>query len=126
MSDLPENLLYTEGHSWLRQDDDGLLTLGITEHGQSLLGDLVYVQLPEVGVQVEEGGVLATLESVKSAWDVQAPVGLEVVEVNGELATSPERINEDPYGEGWIVRCRALGTLPPLMDAAAYHAFIGE
>lgn len=126
MSDLPENLLYTEGHSWLRQDDDGLLTVGITEYGQSLLGDLVYVQLPEVGAQVEEGGVLATVESVKSAWDVQAPVGLEVVEVNGELATSPERINEEPYGEGWIVRCRALAPLPPLMDAAAYQGLIGE
>lgn len=126
MSALPENLLYTEGHTWLRQDDDGLLTLGITEHGQSLLGDLVYVQLPEVGARVEAGGVVATLESVKSAWDVQAPVALEVAEVNGELATSPERINEDPYGEGWIVRCRALGTLPPLLDAQTYRSFIGE
>lgn len=126
MSDLPENLLYTEGHSWLRQDDDGLLTLGITEHGQSLLGDIVFAQLPEVGAQVEEGGNLATVESVKSAWDVMAPVGLEVVEVNDELATTPERINEDPYAEGWIVRCRAIGTLPPLMDAKAYQDFIGE
>ncbi|MGK0673591.1 MAG: glycine cleavage system protein GcvH [Halothiobacillaceae bacterium] len=126
MRELPENLLYTEGHSWLRQDDDGLLSVGITEHGQSLLGDVVYAKLPKVGAQVEEGGVLATVESVKSAWDVQAPVGLEVVEVNDELATSPEHINEEPYGEGWIVRCRALATLPPLMDAAAYRAFIGE
>lgn len=126
MSTIPDNLLYTEGHAWLRQDDDGLWTLGITEHGQSLLGDLVYAQLPEVGAQVEEGGVLATVESVKSAWDVQAPVGLEVVAVNEALLSSPERVNEDPYAEGWIVRCRALGTLPPLMDAAAYRDFIGE
>jgi len=126
MSNLPANLLYTEGHSWLRQDEDGLLTLGITEHGQSLLGDLVYVQLPEVGTRVEEGGVLAAVESVKSAWDVQAPVALEVVEVNDELVSSPERINEDPYGEGWIARCRALAALPSLMDAGAYQSFIGE
>lgn len=126
MSALPDNLLYTEGHSWLRQDDDGLVAIGITEHGQSLLGDLVFVQLPEAGVQVGEGGVLATVESVKSAWDVLAPAGVEVVEVNDELPASPERINEDPYTEGWVVRCRVQGTLPPLMDAEAYKDFIGE
>lgn len=126
MSALPENLLYTEGHSWLRQDDDGLIAIGITEHGQSLLGDLVYVQLPEAGASMEEGGVIATVESVKSAWDVLAPVALEIVEVNDTLSATPEEVNEDPYAAGWIVRCRVEGSLPPLMDAAAYKDFIGE
>lgn len=126
MSALPDNLLYTEGHSWLRQDDDGLITIGITEHGQSLLGDLVFAQLPECGAHVGEGGVLATVESVKSAWDVLAPAEVEVVEVNDELPASPEKINEEPYTEGWVVRCRVQGTLPPLMGADAYKEFIGE
>ncbi|MEW6764461.1 MAG: glycine cleavage system protein GcvH [Pseudomonadota bacterium] len=126
MSSLPENLLYTEGHSWLRQDEDGLLTVGITEHGQSLLGDLVYAQLPEPGTRFEEGQTLATVESVKSAWDVQAPLAVEVTEVNEALSSNPEQVNEDPYETGWVLRCRALGTLPPLMDADAYKDFIGE
>ncbi|TQV64478.1 MAG: glycine cleavage system protein GcvH [Halothiobacillaceae bacterium] len=126
MSALPENLLYTEGHTWLRQDDDGLITIGITEHGQSLLGDLVFVQLPETGARMEAGGVIASVESVKSAWDVLAPTAIEVVEVNDALQASPETVNEEPYAAGWIVRCRALGTLPPLMDASSYKDFIGE
>ncbi len=126
MSSLPENLLYTEGHSWLRQDEDGLLTLGLTEHGQSLLGDLVFVQLPEAGAHFAEGETVATVESVKSAWDVLAPLELEVVEVNAALTSAPEQVNEDPYEAGWVARCRALGTLPPLMDANAYKDFIGE
>lgn len=126
MSVILESLFYTEGHTWLRLEDDQGLCLGITEHGQALLGDVVYVQLPEVGAVIEEGQVLATLESVKSAWDVLAPIRLEVIEVNETLRASPERVNEDPYAEGWLIRCRCLSPLPTLMDALAYKEFIGE
>lgn len=126
MTTLPENLRYTDGHVWLRQDEDGLYTLGLTEHGQSLLGDLVFVQLPEVGARIDKDGVLAALESVKSAWDVQLPVDVEVVEVNSKLADNPELINEQPFGEGWIVRLRALESMPDLLDAQAYRALIGD
>ncbi|MEW6445108.1 MAG: glycine cleavage system protein GcvH [Pseudomonadota bacterium] len=123
---LPENLLYTEGHSWLSQGEDGLLTIGITEYGQSLLGDLVFVQLPEVGARCAEGDTLATVESVKSAWDVLAPLEVVVTEVNDTLSDAPEQINEAPYTAGWIVRCSPSAELPSLMDAAAYKDFIGE
>ncbi|MCI0517385.1 MAG: glycine cleavage system protein GcvH [Woeseiaceae bacterium] len=106
MSELPGELLYTEEHEWLRQEEDGTVTIGITDHAQSALGDLVYVELPEVGAELDAGDEMAVVESVKAASDVYAPVGGTVLEVNADLADDPEKINSDPYGDGWIVRMR--------------------
>jgi len=126
MSGLPENLMYTDSHAWLRQDEDGLVTLGVTEYGQSLLGDLVFIQFPEVGAQIDEGDTIATLESVKSAWDVFAPVAMTIEAINEELVDQPERVNEDAFGEGWLVRVRVSEELDTLMDADAYKDFSSE
>jgi glycine cleavage system H protein len=104
MSELPGELLYTEEHEWLRQEEDGSVTIGITDHAQAALGDLVYVELPEVGAELDVGDEMAVVESVKAASDVYAPVGGTVVAVNTNLADDPEKINSDPYGDGWIVR----------------------
>lgn len=104
MNELPGDLLYTNDHEWLRREDDGTVTIGITEHAATSLGDLVYVELPEVGLDVESAGEMAVVESVKAASDVYAPIGGSVVAVNEDLADDPEKINTEPYGEGWIVR----------------------
>ena len=104
MSELPGDLNYTEEHEWLRREEDGSVTIGITDHAQAALGDLVYVELPEVGQDVEAGGEMAVVESVKAASDVYAPVAGSVAAVNEELGDDPEKINADPYGDGWIVR----------------------
>ncbi len=126
MSGFPENLAFTDSHAWLRRDDDGLVTLGVTEYGQSLLGDLVFIQFPEVGAHMDEGDTLVTLESVKSAWDVLAPFAMTVEAVNEELVDQPERVNEDAFGEGWLVRVRVNDALDTLMDADAYKDFASE
>lgn len=104
MTELPGDLRYTSEHEWLRQEEDGSVTVGITDHAQAALGDLVYVELPEEGQELDAAGEMAVVESVKAASDVYAPISGTVVEVNGELADDPERINSDPYGDGWIVR----------------------
>jgi glycine cleavage system H protein len=109
MSDLPGDLKYTKDHEWLRQEEDSSITIGITDHAQSALGDLVYVELPEVGQDLETGGEMAVVESVKAASDVYAPVSGSVVAVNEDLADDPEKINSDPYGDGWIVRMQPSG-----------------
>lgn len=104
MSELPGDLLYTGEHEWLRQEEDGSVTVGITDYAQAQLGDLVYIELPETGAEVDEGGEMAVVESVKAASDVYAPVSGTVVEVNAALADDPEKVNSDPYGDGWMVR----------------------
>ena len=104
MSELPGDLLYTNDHEWLRRESDGSVTVGITEHAATALGDLVYVELPELGQDVDAGGEMAVVESVKAASDVYAPVAGNVAAINEELADEPEKINADPYGDGWIVR----------------------
>jgi len=101
--------LYTPEHEWLRREDDGSVTIGVTDHAQAALGDLVYVELPEVGQVVENGGDMAVVESVKAASDVFSPIDGTVVAVNDELADDPEKANADPYGEGWIVRVQPSG-----------------
>ena len=106
MSELPGDLLYTSEHEWLRREDDGSVTIGVTDHAQAALGDLVYVELPEVGQDVDSGGDMAVVESVKAASDVYAPIDGSIVAVNEELADDPEKINADPYGDGWIVRVK--------------------
>jgi glycine cleavage system H protein len=128
MSELPGDLLYTNDHEWLRREDDGSITIGITDHAQSSLGDLVYVELPEVGLDVDEAGEMAVVESVKAASDVYAPIGGNIVAVNEELADDPEKINSDPYGDGWIVRIQPSDTIDEsaLMSPDAYQTFLDE
>ncbi len=128
MSELPGDLMYTEEHEWLRREDDGSVTIGITDHAQSALGDLVYVELPEVGQDVEVAGEMAVVESVKAASDVYAPISGNIVAVNEELADDPERINTDPYEEGWIVRLQPSDGIDDgaLLTPDAYQTFIDE
>ena len=121
MSEVPENLKYAESHEWVLVED-GVATVGITDHAQDALGDLVYVEVPEVGAEFDAGDAAAVVESVKAASDVYAPVGGEVIAVNEALADAPELITDEPYGEGWIMRIRMSddGELDELMDAEAY------
>jgi glycine cleavage system H protein len=126
MSELPGDLKYTNEHEWLRQEEDGTVTIGITDHAQSALGDLVYVELPEIDQEVEAGGEMAVVESVKAASDVYAPISGQVVGVNEALADDPELINADAYGEGWIVRMKPSGDNGETMDPDAYQAFLDE
>ncbi len=126
MSELPGDLQYTKEHEWLRREDDGSVTIGITDHAQSALGDLVYVELPEVGQEVEVDGEMAVVESVKAASDVYAPVAGTVVAVNEALSDDPEIINSDPYGEGWIVRMEATDGDAELMSPEEYQALLDE
>jgi glycine cleavage system H protein len=126
MSELPGDLEYTAEHEWLRKEEDGTVTIGITNHAQSALGDLVYVELPEVGQEVASGGEMAVVESVKAASDVYAPISGEVIAVNEELADDPEKINADPYGDGWIVRMRPSGDGGETMSPDDYQTFLDE
>jgi glycine cleavage system H protein len=126
MSELPGDLRYTSEHEWLRKEDDGSVTIGITDHAQAALGDLVYVELPELDQDVESGDEMAVVESVKAASDVYAPIAGTVIEINEILADDPEKINEDPYGDGWIVRIRPSGDDADTMDPDEYQAFLDE
>ena len=126
MSELPGDLKYTSDHEWLRQEEDGSVTVGITDHAQSALGDLVYVELPEVNQEVEAGSDMAVVESVKAASDVYAPIGGTVVAVNDALADDPEAINNDPYGDGWIVRLEPSGDEGELLSPDAYQALLDD
>ncbi len=127
MNELPGDLLYTNEHEWLRREDDGSVTIGITDHAQSALGDLVYVELPEVGQDLNGGGDMAVVESVKAASDVFAPIAGNVIAVNGELSDDPEKINSDPYGDGWIVRLQpGAGDDGDLMTPDVYQTFLDE
>ncbi len=128
MSELPGDLLYTSEHEWLRREDDGSVTIGVTDHAQAALGDLVYVELPEVGQDVDSGGDMAVVESVKAASDVYAPIDGSIVAVNEELADDPEKINADPYGDGWIVRVQPNDALDEsaLMTPDAYQELLDQ
>jgi glycine cleavage system H protein len=128
MSDLPGDLLYTKDHEWLRREEDGSVTIGITDHAQSSLGDLVYVELPEVGQDVDDGGEMAVVESVKAASDVYAPIAGNIAAINEDLADNPEAINSDPYGDGWIVRLTPSDGVDEsaLMTPDDYQQFIDE
>ncbi|MEM7431995.1 MAG: glycine cleavage system protein GcvH [Pseudomonadota bacterium] len=128
MTELPGDLLYTSEHEWLRREDDGSVTVGITDHAQSALGDLVYVELPEEGAELEAGGDMAVVESVKAASDVYAPIAGSVVAVNEDLGDDPEKINADPYGDGWIVRLQPSDEIDEgaLMTPDAYQAQLDD
>ncbi len=128
MSEMPGDLLYTAEHEWLRREEDGSVTIGITDYAQGALGDLVYVELPEVEQDLENGGEMAVVESVKAASDVYAPLAGTVVAVNEALADDPEKINSDPYGDGWIVRLQPSDGIDEdaLMSPDAYQQFVDE
>ena len=122
---VPEELQYTKSHEWVRTEDD-TATIGITDHAQEELGDIVYVELPEVGATFEAGDSFGTVESVKAVSDLYTPVGGEVVEVNESLDESPEKINEDPYGEGWMVKLRVSEAGTGLLSASDYERLLEE
>jgi glycine cleavage system H protein len=128
MSNTPTDLRYTNSHEWLRDEGDGTVTIGITEHAQELLGDLVFVDLPEVGTAVAAGDDCAVVESVKAASDVYSPVSGEVIAVNETLDGAPETINEDAFGDGWIFKLKLddAAELDGLLDAEAYAALVAE
>jgi len=125
MSEIPEELKYTKSHEWVRDEGDGIAAIGITDHAQELLGDLVFVELPEVGTELAAGAECAVVESVKAASDIYSPLDGEVVEVNEALADSPEAINEAPY-ENWIFKMKMAdpSQLDNLLDAAGYAELI--
>ena len=128
MSNQPQDLKYAETHEWVRDEGDGTITVGISDHAQELLGDLVFVDLPGVGDTVEAGGDCAVVESVKAASDVYSPVSGEVVAINEALGDAPETINEDAFGEGWLFRLQPadIAEMAPLMDADAYEMFLAS
>jgi glycine cleavage system H protein len=128
MSDIPADLHYTESHEWVRDNGDGTVTVGITEHAQDALGDLVFVEVPEVGKSFAAKDACAVVESVKAASDIYAPVAGEVVAVNEALDGTPETINSDPYGEGWIFQLKLSGDDPTegLLDADGYQKVLDE
>ncbi|HJT89091.1 MAG TPA: glycine cleavage system protein GcvH [Bryobacteraceae bacterium] len=122
----PENFRYTKEHEWVRLDGD-TATIGITDHAQQELGDIVYVDLPKPGTRVDQGKTLGSVESVKAVSDIYAPVGGEVVEINQSLADAPEKLNADPHGEAWLVKLKLANAaeLEKLMPAAEYQTYIG-
>lgn len=122
MSNIPADLSYTKTHEWVRRNEDGTQTVGITDHAQAQLGDMVFVELPEVGRILPAAEECAVVESVKAASDVYSPVAGEVLEVNDALTEKPELINQEPYGAGWIFRMQPGESLDDLLDAAAYAA----
>jgi glycine cleavage system H protein len=124
---IPDGLLYTEEHEWARVEGGGAVTVGVTDYAQKQLHEIVYVELPEAGAEVEQASVIGAVESVKAVSDMNCPVGGSVVEVNDELLDSPELINEDPYGEGWIAKIEPSdleGDKVRLMDAEAYRKHV--
>jgi glycine cleavage system H protein len=123
--DVPEGLRYTTDHEWVRVEGS-TARIGITEYAQDALGDIVFVQVPEVGTQVAKGATVSEVESTKSVSDIYAPVSGAILEVNGDLADAPERLNEDPYGEGWIcvIELGDPSELDDALDAAGYRGLV--
>jgi glycine cleavage system H protein len=128
MSDIPSDLRYAESHEWVSQEEEGVVKVGISDHAQEQLGDLVFVELPEEGDTVSRGDACSVVESVKAASDIYSPVSGEVVVVNEALADTPEIVNNDPYGDGWLfsVKLDDPGELDELMDAEAYKEHLAE
>ena len=127
---IPEDLRYTEAHEWVRDLGDGVVRIGITDHAQSQLGDVVFVQLPTVGEEVTAGAAVGEVESTKSVSDIYSPVSGTVTAVNDSLEANPELVNSGPYEAGWMLEVRIAGDAPgipdDLLDAAAYQELIGN
>ncbi|MBR8842147.1 MULTISPECIES: glycine cleavage system protein GcvH [Pseudoalteromonas] len=128
MSNIPSELKYATSHEWVRAEGDGIYTVGITEHAQELLGDMVFVELPDVDDEVDAGEDCAVAESVKAASDIYAPIGGTIVEINEDLEDAPETVNNDAYGDGWLFRIKASdeSELDNLLDAEGYANSIDE
>jgi glycine cleavage system H protein len=128
VNNIPADLRYTKSHEWVRQGQNGAVEIGITDHAQSALGDLVFVEVPDVGRALRAGDTCAVVESVKAASDVYAPLAGKVTANNGALAAQPELLNTDPYGAGWLFRMQvdAAVDLSPLMNAGAYANFLAD
>jgi glycine cleavage system H protein len=128
MSEIPSELKYTRDHEWVREEEDGTVVVGITDHAQTSLGDLVFVELPEADSRFSAGQVCAVVESVKAASDVYSPLSGSVAAVNEALAEAPELVNEEPYGSGWLFRLvpASPAEMDELMDDAQYARFLAE
>jgi glycine cleavage system H protein len=128
MSNVPTDLRYASTHEWVRPEGEGVYTVGISEHAQELLGDMVFVELPDVGSDVSTGDDVAVAESVKAASDVYAPISGEIVAVNEELEDSPELVNSDPYGDGWLFKIKTddAEEFEALLDAEGYQTSIDD
>lgn len=128
MSNVPTNRKYAKSHEWVLDNGDGTVTIGITDHAQELLGDVVFVELPEVGAQIEAGAEFSLVESVKAASDIYAPVSGEIIEVNENLEDAPESVNEDPFESAWIAKVKLsdASELDNLLDAAGYESEVAE
>ncbi len=122
MSDVPNELKYVASHEWIRVESDGTVTVGVTDHAQDLLGDVVFVELPGAGTELSTGDEAGVVESVKAASDIYAPLSGEVIEINEDLEESPELVNSDPYGDGWFFKLKLSDTseLDDLLDADGY------
>lgn len=125
---IPENLRFTASHEWVAGPEDGVVTVGVTDYAQDQLGDVVFVELPEVGAEVAAGDAVAVVESVKTASDIYAPVAGSIEAVNDELVDTPERINEGPYEAGWLFRIRVAdaAAVAALLDAAGYRRVVED
>jgi glycine cleavage system H protein len=124
MSNVPADLNYTKSHEWVRQLPDGTVEIGITDHAQHALGDLVFVEVPEIGRALAAGDACAVVESVKAASDVYAPIAGAVTAGNTQLGVAPELINTDPYGAGWLLRVKPSAALAGLLSASEYQAHL--
>ena len=128
MSNVPKDLKSAKSHEWAKKQPDGTVVIGITDHAQSALGDLVFVEVPKAGRKVTAGEACAVVESVKAASDVYAPISGEVVDANAALAGAPETLNTDPYGKGWMFKLKpaSAAELDKLLDAAGYEKVVAE
>ena len=128
MSNIPSELRYATSHEWVRNEGDGTVTVGITEHAQDLLGDMVFVELPDVGDNISTGDDVAVCESVKAASDIYAPVSGEVVAVNEDLEDAPELVNSDAFGDGWLFKIKLddAKEIESMLDAEGYKNSIDE
>ena len=124
MSEIPDNLSYTKEHEWISVQDDGKIKVGITDHAQDALSDVVFVELPDVGSEFSKGDSMAVAESVKAASDIYAPISGKIVSINDKLEESPELINESPYDFGWMVIIEPEGNLEDLLDSSSYRELI--
>jgi glycine cleavage system H protein len=128
MSEIPSDLRYRDSHEWVRSEDNGTVVVGVSDHAQEALGDMVFVELPEPGMSYEQGEACAVVESVKAASDIYSPVSGEIIESNAELEDAPELVNSDPYGAGWLFKMipSDAAQIEGLLDAEAYEALQDE